>query len=125
MPAAFNSFFSAATGHEPYDYQRRLAGVLPMEGGPSGEPSAKVLVLSEPFPSRSHLIGTQEMLLSRALNRGYGMSRARWPIHFGLLNNDCLWVMDETQLMGSGLWTSVSSFGALRAPANAAPLKQT
>lgn len=52
------------------------------------------------------LIGTQDMLLSRALNRGYGMSRARWPMHFGLLNNDCLWIMDETQLMGAGLWTS-------------------
>lgn len=52
------------------------------------------------------LIGTQDMLLSRALNRGYGMSRFRWPMHFGLLNNDCLWVLDETQLMGSGLWTS-------------------
>lgn len=52
------------------------------------------------------LIGTQDMLLSRALNRGYGMSRARWPMHFGLLNSDCLWVMDETQLMGAGLWTS-------------------
>lgn len=52
------------------------------------------------------LIGTQDMLLSRALNRGYGMSRYRWPMHFGLLNNDCLWVMDETQLMGAGLWTS-------------------
>lgn len=52
------------------------------------------------------LIGTQDMLLSRALNRGYGMGRNRWPMHFGLLNNDCLWVMDETQLMGPGLWTS-------------------
>jgi CRISPR-associated endonuclease/helicase Cas3 len=52
------------------------------------------------------LIGTQDMLLSRALNRGYGMSRYRWPMHFGLLNSDCLWVMDETQLMGPGLWTS-------------------
>ncbi len=52
------------------------------------------------------LIGTQDMLLSRALNRGYGMSRYRWPMHFGLLNNDSLWVMDETQLMGPGLWTS-------------------
>jgi CRISPR-associated endonuclease/helicase Cas3 len=52
------------------------------------------------------LIGTQDMLLSRALNRGYGMSRYRWPMHFGLLNNDALWVMDETQLMGPGLWTS-------------------
>lgn len=52
------------------------------------------------------LVGTQDMLLSRALNRGYGMSRYRWPMHFGLLNNDCLWVLDEVQLMGSGLATS-------------------
>ena len=36
------------------------------------------------------LIGAQDMLLSRALNRGYGMSRYRWPMHFGLLNNDAL-----------------------------------
>lgn len=52
------------------------------------------------------IIGTQDMLLSRALNRGYGMSRYKWPVHFGLLNNDCLWVMDEVQLMGSGVSTS-------------------
>lgn len=52
------------------------------------------------------LIGTQDMLLSRALNRGYAMSRYRWPVQFGLLNNDCLWVIDEIQLMGSGLATS-------------------
>ncbi|MCX6848580.1 MAG: helicase-related protein, partial [Verrucomicrobia bacterium] len=52
------------------------------------------------------LIGTQDMLLSRALNRGYGMSRYRWPMHFGVLNNDCLWVLDETQLMGPGVGTA-------------------
>src|SRR5207253_5332223 len=52
------------------------------------------------------LIGSQDMLLSRALNRGYGMSRYRWPMHFGLLNNDSLWVFDEIQLMGSGLATT-------------------
>lgn len=59
------------------------------------------------------LIGTQDMLLSRALNRGYGMSRYRWPVHFGLLNNDCLWVIDEVQLMGSGLLTTaqLAAFG--------------
>ncbi len=54
----------------------------------------------------SIIIGTQDMLLSRALNRGYGASRARWPMHFGLLNTDCLWVFDEVQLMGSGLATT-------------------
>jgi len=52
------------------------------------------------------LIGTQDMLLSRALNRGYGMSRYRWPMHFGLLHTDCLWVFDEVQLMGNGLATT-------------------
>lgn len=57
------------------------------------------------------LIGTQDMLLSRALNRGYGMSRYRWPMHFGLLNNDCFWVMDETQLMGVGLTTTAQLQG--------------
>ena len=59
------------------------------------------------YPERDAIIiGTQDMLLSRALNRGYGMSRYRWPVHFGLLNNDCLWVMDEVQLMGRGLATT-------------------
>lgn len=52
------------------------------------------------------IIGTQDMLLSAALNRGYGMSRFRWPYAFGLLHSDCLWVFDEVQLMGAGLPTS-------------------
>jgi len=52
------------------------------------------------------LIGTQDMLLSRALNRGYAAPRARWPMEFGLLNNDCLWVLDEVQLMDVGLTTT-------------------
>lgn len=55
------------------------------------------------------LIGTQDMLLSRLLNRGYGMTRYRWPMQLGLLGNDCLWVMDEVQLMGTGLATTVQA----------------
>lgn len=59
------------------------------------------------YPERDAiLVGTQDMLLSRALNRGYGMSRYRWPMHFGLLNDDCLWVADEVQLFGAGLATT-------------------
>jgi CRISPR-associated endonuclease/helicase Cas3 len=61
------------------------------------------------------LIGTQDMLLSRALNRGYAASRFHWPIDFGLLNNDCLWVFDEPQLMASGVSTSAQLAG-LRLP---------
>jgi len=52
------------------------------------------------------LVGTQDLLLSRALNRGYGMSRFNWPVHFGVLNQDCRWIVDEVQLMGPGLWTT-------------------
>lgn len=53
------------------------------------------------------LVGTQDLLLSRALNRGFASGRARWPMEFGLLNQDTLWVMDEVQLMDVGLITSV------------------
>jgi len=52
------------------------------------------------------LIGTQDMLLSRALNRGYAAPRARWPMEFGLLSQDALWVYDEIQLMDVGLATA-------------------
>lgn len=67
------------------------------------------------------LVGTQDQLISRALNRGYAMSRYRWPVHFALLNNDCLWILDEVQLMGAGLSTSAQlqafrdRFGTTRA----------
>jgi len=58
-------------------------------------------------PARDAIIvGTQDLLISRALMRGYGMSRFRWPIDFALLHTDSLWVFDEVQLMSSGLATS-------------------
>lgn len=66
------------------------------------------------------IIGTQDMLISRALNRGYAVSRFQWPIHFGLLNNDCFWIFDELQLMGSTVATSAQlealrkEFGTLK-----------
>ncbi|RMG10483.1 MAG: CRISPR-associated endonuclease Cas3'' [Deltaproteobacteria bacterium] len=59
------------------------------------------------------LVGTQDLLLSRALIRGYACSRFRWPIQFGLLHTDTLWVLDEVQLMGSGL-TTTAQLQALR-----------
>jgi len=60
------------------------------------------------------LIGTQDMLLSRALMRGYGMSRYQWPVHFAWLHNDAMWVFDEVQLMGPGLITSAQLDGFRR-----------
>ena len=52
------------------------------------------------------IVGTMDLLLSRMLNRGFAMSRYRWPIPFALLNNDCLIACDEVQLMGNGLATT-------------------
>jgi CRISPR-associated endonuclease/helicase Cas3 len=63
------------------------------------------------------LVGTQDMLLSRALNRGYAAARGRWPMEHGLVNHDALWVMDEVQLMDVGLATSaqLQTYRAARA----------
>lgn len=116
------------------EWPRRLILCLPMRtlveqteravvdwfdrAGLDPKPSAHVL-LGGLSPSDWHLepernavlIGTQDMLLSRALNRGYGSGRARWPMEYGLLNVDCLWVMDEIQLMDVGLATSAQLQG--------------
>ena len=68
------------------------------------------------------LIGTSDMLLSRALNRGYAESRFHWPIDFGLLNNDALWVLDEIQLLSEGLATSRQLDGLRAALGSWAPV---
>ncbi len=91
-----------------------LIKYLPEHGQPANEKISVHLLMGgedagkwEEYPERDAiLIGTQDMLISRELNRGYASSRFRWPLEFGLLNNDCLWVMDEVQLMGAGLPTS-------------------
>ena len=86
--------------------------------GVADEVGAVTLMGGEPptqwylFPEKPFIIvGTQDMLLSRALNRGYGSSPFMWPVEYGLLNSDCLWVMDEVQLMANGLPTSTQLAG--------------
>jgi len=71
------------------------------------------------------IIGTQDMLLSRALDRGYGMSRYRWPLHFGLLNNDCQWLVDEVQLLGAGVSTTAQLQAFRRKLGTAQPSRTT
>lgn len=71
-----------------------------------GEPGLKDASWTDDPAAEQILVGTQDMLLSRALMRGYGMSRYLWPVHFALLHNDAMWVFDEVQLMGAGLPTS-------------------
>lgn len=67
------------------------------------------------------LVGTIDMLLSRALNRGYGRGRASWPVDFGLLNNDCRWIFDEVQLMDAAVATSAQLAGFRALFPSAAP----
>jgi CRISPR-associated endonuclease/helicase Cas3 len=70
------------------------------------------------------LVGTLDQLLSRALMRGYGESRFRWPIDYGLLHTDAHWVYDEVQLFGEALPTSTQLQG-LRDTLRAAPRPTT
>lgn len=78
------------------------------------------------FPERNHIIvGTIDMLLSRAMNRGYAEGRFMWPVSFGLLNNDCRWVFDEIQLMGPALPTSLQLDGLRRKLGTTIPCETT
>ncbi len=70
------------------------------------------------------LVGTLDQLFSRALMRGYGVSRFRWPIEYGLLHSDCLWVLDEVQLFDEALATSAQLEGIRqKLPAGPAPTR--
>ena len=85
---------------ENLNLEKRIKTVLLM-GGSDGEEFEK-------YPSKECIIiGTQDMLISGALNRSYGASPYKWPIIFGLLNNDCMWILDEIQIMENGLPTSI------------------
>jgi CRISPR-associated endonuclease/helicase Cas3 len=44
------------------------------------------------------VIGTADALVSKALNRALGMSRAIFPIDFALVTNGAHWVIDEPEL---------------------------
>ncbi|GAA1974562.1 CRISPR-associated endonuclease Cas3'' [Catenulispora subtropica] len=53
------------------------------------------------------LVGAHDLLLSRALMRGFADSRRTAPVAYGLLHNDAQWVFDTAHLLGPGLPTSV------------------
>ncbi|OPG09292.1 CRISPR-associated endonuclease Cas3'' [Microbispora sp. GKU 823] len=86
-------------------------------GGTDREDDAWQLVPDK----RAVLIGTQDMVLSRALMRGYAESRPRWPISYALLHSDTQWVFDETQLLGPAVPTSAQLQGLRDSLGTAAP----
>lgn len=51
------------------------------------------------------VVGTVDSLVSKALNRGYGISRAIYPIDFALVTNGAHWVLDEIQLCSESTTT--------------------
>jgi CRISPR-associated endonuclease/helicase Cas3 len=53
------------------------------------------------------LVGTHDLLLSRALMRGFADSQRTAAVTYGLLHNDAQWVFEAAQLLGPGLPTSV------------------
>ena len=59
---------------------------------------------------RAILVGTQDQMLSRALNRGFGVSWGQRPLHCAALTNDCRWILDEIQLTGVGYSTLVQLY---------------
>ncbi|GAA4199852.1 hypothetical protein GCM10023074_30890 [Microbispora amethystogenes] len=86
-------------------------------GGTDREDDAWQLAPGKP----AILIGTQDMVLSRALMRGYAESRPKWPISYALLHSDTQWVFDETQLLGPALPTSAQLQGLRDRLGTAAP----
>jgi CRISPR-associated endonuclease/helicase Cas3 len=68
-------------------------------------------------------VGTQDMVLSRLLMRGFAEFRGSWPMTFGLLHAGVQFVFDEVQLMGPGLPTSLQLQGLRDALGTAAPCR--
>lgn len=69
------------------------------------------------------LVGTQDQLLSRALNRGFGVSWGQRPLHCAALTNDCRWILDEIQLTGVAYstlaqlykhWRTIGTYGPMQ-----------
>ncbi|MGH8909414.1 MAG: type I-G CRISPR-associated helicase/endonuclease Cas3g [Egibacteraceae bacterium] len=64
------------------------------------------------------VVGTVDLLISRALNRGYAASPGMWPAYFAACHSDATWVLDEVQLFGAALPTTLqlqafrAAFGA-------------
>jgi CRISPR-associated endonuclease/helicase Cas3 len=87
-----------------------LTSAVPVHVLMGGEDTGDSQWRYEPAAERI-FVGTQDMVLSRVLMRGFAEAPGRWPMTFGLLNNGVQFVFDEIQLLGPGLPTSLQLQG--------------
>jgi CRISPR-associated endonuclease Cas3-HD len=71
------------------------------------------------------VIGCADYLVSKALNRGYGISGAMWPIDFALVTNGAQWVFDDIERCGLAAETVRELAAAAAEPGTAEPLAVT
>ena len=67
------------------------------------------------------VVGTVDSLVSKALNRGYGIGRAIYPIDFALVTNGAQWIIDEIQLCPESTTTLRQLAGFTRGSGTAEP----
>jgi CRISPR-associated endonuclease/helicase Cas3 len=71
------------------------------------------------------VVGTVDSLVSKALNRGYGIGRSIYPIDFALVTNGAHWVIDEIQLCPESTTTLLQLAAFARALGTAEPFGLT
>jgi CRISPR-associated endonuclease/helicase Cas3 len=71
------------------------------------------------------VVGTVDSLVSKALNRGYGIARAAFPVDFALVMNGAHWVADEVQLCPESTTTLRQLAAFARAMGTAEPFGLT
>jgi CRISPR-associated endonuclease/helicase Cas3 len=71
------------------------------------------------------VVGTVDSLVSKALNRGYGIGRAIYPIDFALVTNGAHWVIDEIQLCPESTTTLRQLAAFARSLGTAEPFRLT
>src|SRR5215469_1043298 len=69
------------------------------------------------------IVGTSEVLVSKALMRGFGVGFTMWPIDFALVTNGAQWIVPDCPLSGQAVATLRRVESAARRYGTAEPLR--